>query len=158
MYRTVIFTITIGLLFLGAPAVAGTIYTWTDADGVQRYSNTQPPEDATNVRTIDEVDEDAVGADRRRDEFDRMVEEANEEAERHFDQQARKKARQAEQRKQQQKEARDQQISEEKARLTKEIEMLQNRALSPNFTQGMRDNLIRQLQERIDRMDAGSTN
>ena len=145
-------------MIVGGPAVAGTIYTWTDANGVQHYSNTQPPEDAANVQTIDEVDYDAVGADRRRMEFDRMVEQASEEAERHFDQQARQKALQAEQRKQLQKQARAQRVSEEKARLANEIEAIQNRALGPTFTQGMRDNLVRQLQEQIDRLEEGSAN
>ena len=158
MYRTLILMITAGVMIVGGPAVAGTIYTWTDANGVQHYSNTQPPEDAANVQTIDEVDYDAVGADRRRMEFDRMVEQASEEAERHFDQQARQKALQAEQRKQLQKQARAQRVSEEKARLANEIEAIQNRALGPTFTQGMRDNLVRQLQEQIDRLEEGSAN
>lgn len=153
--RTLV-TIPACLLIIGNTAPAGTIYTWTDADGVKRYSNAQPPEDADNVQTIEEVEYDDVGADRNRQEFDRMVEGASEEADRHFDQQARKKKQQATKRQQQKKETLERQAAEERARLMKEIEAIQNRGLGPNFTKGMRDNLIRDLQEKIDELDEGS--
>lgn len=157
MRKTTLLTMTACLIIIGHTSLAGTIYTWTDADGVKRYSNSQPPEDAQNVQTIDEVEYDETEADSSRREFDRMVEEASEEADRHFDQQARQKARQDAKRERSQKEARAQQISEEKARLMNEIEAIQNRALGPNFTQGMRDNLVRQLQEKIDQLEENST-
>ena len=153
-----IFMTTFWLLLAGHVASAGTIYTWTDADGVRRYSNAQPPEGVENVRTLDEVEyEGGAEDDSRRREFERMVEEASEEADRHFDQQARQKARQDAQRKQSEKQARNQLTAEEKARLMNEIEALQNRALGPNFTQGMRENLIRQLREKLDQLEAKST-
>jgi len=141
------------LLFVGNTVPAGTIYTWTDADGVKHYSNEQPPEDNENVETIEEVQYDQAEADRNRQEFDRMVEEASEEADRHFEQQAREKARQEEERQQRNKEVKKQQAAEQRARLEKQIEALRNRGLSPTFTKGMRDNLIRQLQEEIDRLE-----
>ncbi len=37
------------ILFLSSIAVAGDVYTWTDANGVKRFSNTAPPKDATNL-------------------------------------------------------------------------------------------------------------
>jgi hypothetical protein len=141
------------LLFFGNTVPAGTIYTWTDADGVKHYSNEQPPEDNENVETIEEVQYDQAEADRNRQEFDRMVEEASEEADRHFEQQSREKARQEEERQQRNKEVKKQQAAEQRTRLEKQIETLRNRGLSPTFTKGMRDNLIRQLQEEIDRLE-----
>ena len=158
MRWTTVLTMILWLIAIGNTALAGTIYTWTDADGVKHYSNSQPPEEAANVMTIEEVEYDQVGADRNREEFNRMVEGASEEADRHFDQQARKKAQQAAKQQRQKKEARERQSAAEKTRLMKEIEAIQNRALGPNFTQGMRDNLIRQLQEKIDQLDEGAAN
>ncbi|BBO77198.1 hypothetical protein DSCW_46150 [Desulfosarcina widdelii] len=140
------------LLLVSNTVPAGTIYTWTDADGVKHYSNEQPPEGIDKVQTIEEVQYDQAGADQKRQEYDRMVEEASEEADRHFDQQAQKKARQEEERQQQQQEEKDRRIAEQRDRLEKEIEAVRNRALGPNFTQGMKDNLIRQLQEKIDQL------
>ena len=158
MRWTTVLTMILWLVAIGNPAPAGMIYTWTDADGVKRYSNSQPPENADNVRTIEEVEYDPAGADRNREEFNRMVEGASEEADRHFDQQARKKAQQAATQQRQKKEAAERQSADEKARLMNEIEAIRNRALGPNFTKGMQDNLIRQLQEKIDQLDEGSAN
>jgi len=141
------------ILLIANTAPAGTIYTWTDADGVKHYSNAQPPEDNENVQTIEEVPYDQAGAVRIRQEYDRMVEEASENADRHFDQQAREKARQQKERQQQQQEEKERRIGEQRAVLEKQIEAIGNRALSPTFTQGMRDNLIRQLQEKIDQLE-----
>ena len=158
MRTTTILTITVCLLIFGSPALAGTIYTWTDANGVKRYSNQQPPEDADNVQTMDEVEYDSTGADSNRQEFDRMVEKASEEADRQIEAQDRKKEQQAKQQNRLQQEAHARQVAEEKARLMNEIEALRNRALGPTFTQGMRDNLIQQIREKIDRLDEGSAN
>ena len=154
----IILTLTICLSILGSPSWAGTIYTWTDADGVKRYSNSQPPEDVEDVQTIDEVEYDDTDAESRRRDFDRMAEEAGEEADKHFESQARQQARQEAQQKKRKEEARNQQIAAEKARLMKKIEALQNRGLGPNFTKGMRDNLIRPLQDKLDQLEKDSAN
>ena len=156
MRTTILITLTAGLMIFGNAATAGTIYTWTDADGVKRYSNSQPPEGVDNVQTIDEVEYDPTGEEDRRREFNRMAEQAGEEADEHFDNQARKKARQDAQRIRLKKEAKSRQTDEEKARLRKAIGALENRALGPNFTKGMRDNLIRPLQNKLDKLEKDS--
>ena len=158
MRTTTILTITVCLLIIGSLALAGTIYTWTDANGVKHYSNQQPPEGAENVQAMDEVQYDSVGADSNRQEYDHMVEKASEEADRQIEAQDRKKEQQAKQQNRLKQEAHARQVAEEKARLMNEIEALQNRALGPTFTQGMRDNLIQQIREKIDRLDEGSAN
>jgi hypothetical protein len=147
----------IGLLAAGT-AGAGTIYTWTDADGVKRYSNAQPPEGAENVQAIDEVEYQQSAGDQNRREFDRMVEEASREADQHFEQQKRQKALREEERTRRQEDAREEQIAAERARLLKEMETIQKRSLSPTFTKGMQDNLIQQVQEKIDRLEGGAGN
>lgn len=153
MRWTPLFTITACFLLAGNTALAGTIYTWTDADGVKRYSNSQPPEDADNVQTIDEVQYDERGADQRRKDFDRMAEEAGEDADRHFEEQARKKQQTAEVQRQRQQAEKARQVAEEQAKLQKQIEAVQARGLGPNFSAGQRDNLVRQLQKQIDQLE-----
>ncbi|WP_319522350.1 DUF4124 domain-containing protein [uncultured Desulfosarcina sp.] len=141
------------LLLVGHSVSAGSIYTWTDADGVKHYSNEQPPEGIEEVQTIEEVQGDPTSAEQNQQEYDRMVEEASEGADRHFDERAQEKARQEEERQQQQDEEKERRIAEQRARLEKEIEAVRNRGLSPTFTKGMQDNLIRQLQEQIDQLE-----
>ena len=156
MHRIIIFSLALCCLLVGNTASADSIYTWTDADGVKRYSNSQPPEDAQNVQAIEEVQYDQVGAEKSRQEYDRMVKDANREADRHFEQQARKKARQAEARQQKEQEQKAQEIDQERAKLQKQIEDIQKRGYSPTFTKGMQDNLIKEVQEKIDQLEGGS--
>lgn len=134
-------------------ALAGTIYTWTDTDGVKRYSNAQPPEDAENVTTIDEVQSSQDQNDQIRQEYDQMVEEASQEADRHFEEEAAKKAkaRQAEQQQKDEKHA--QQLEQERQKLQREIASIQNRGLSPTFSAGQKAYLIKQIQDKIDQID-----
>jgi hypothetical protein len=142
------------LFFLFSSTVtAGTIFTWTDADGVKRYSNSQPPEDADNVQTIEEIQYEQRGDDQSRREFDRMAEESGEDADRHFEEQARKKEQAAEAQRQRQLEKKSQEDTEKRANLQKQIEEIQARGLGPNFSAGQRDHLIRQVQEKIDALE-----
>lgn len=153
MRWTSLLTIIACLLLAGNTALAGTIYTWTDADGVRRYSNSQPPEDADNVQTIEEIQYEQRDDDQGRREFDRMAEESGEAADRHFEEQARKKERAAEAERQRQVEEKSLEDAEERANLQKQIEDIQARGLGPNFSAGQKDNLIRQVQEQIDQLE-----
>jgi hypothetical protein len=143
-------------VLLGSTTMADTIYTWTDADGVKRYSNAQPPQGVGNVQTIEEVQYDDTGADRNRRNYEAMVKEASKAADRHFEQQDRKKAMQADAKRRREQEAQNQKIAEERARLMKEIEAIKQRGYSPTFTKGMQDNLIKEVQAKIDQLDQGS--
>ena len=134
-------------------ALAGTIYTWTDADGVKRYSNAQPPENADNVKAIDEFQTDQDSSDQVRQEYDRMVEEVSQEADRHFEKQAEKKARAREAAQQQKQEENRQQLEHERQKLQQELESIQNRGLSTTFSAGMKKNMIKQVQDKIDQID-----
>jgi flagellar biosynthesis GTPase FlhF len=134
-------------------AMAGTIYTWTDADGVKRYSNAQPPEGAENVKTIDEVQSRQDDNSQIRQEYDRMVDEASQEADQHFEKQSEKKARARDTEKQRGKEQRNQQLEQERQKLLKEIDALRNRGLSATFSEGQREYLIKQIQDQIDQID-----
>lgn len=133
--------------------MAGTIYTWTDADGVKRYSNAQPPEGTGNVRTIDEVQSSQDNSSQIRQEYDRMVDEASQKADRHFKEQAERKAKARDAEKEQKKDQYDQQLLHQRQKLLQEIDALRNRGLSATFSAGQREYLIEQLQEKIDQID-----
>jgi hypothetical protein len=153
MHPRILFHLTVLFFLFSGTVPAGTIFTWTDADGVKRYSNSQPPEDTENVQTIEEIQYEQLGDDQRRQEFDRMAEESGEDADRHFEEQAQKREQAAEAERQQQLEEKSRQVAEEQAKLQKQIEDIQARGLGPNFSAGQRDNLIRQVQEEIDRLE-----
>ena len=143
-------------VLLGSTTMADTIYTWTDADGVKRYSNAQPPEGVGDVQTIEEVQYDDTGADQNRRNYEAMVKAASKEADRHFEQQDRKKAMQAEAKRRREQAAQDEKVAEERARLMKEIEAIEKRGYSATFTKGMKENLIKEVQAKIDQLDQGS--
>jgi Domain of unknown function (DUF4124) len=145
----------IGLSFLLVPMVVNaTIYTWTDANGVKRYSNSAPPEDARNVQKIDEIHSDQNADERNREAYDRMVEDASRGADQQFEQQAEKKALEAGARQEQEKTEKAQRVERERDRLQKQIDAIEGRGLGPNFTAGMKANLVKQVQDRIDRLES----
>lgn len=153
MHRTILTILTISLLFVSPIALAGTIYTWTDEDGVKRYSNSQPPENAKNVESIQEFQYDEQKADAQRQAYDTMVKKAGEEADLHFEQQAEKKAKEAEERRQAELDERTRQIVEEQARLRQEIANIENRGLSTTFTMGMKEKQIKQIKKKITELE-----
>lgn len=158
MRLIIVFSLTVLFYLIGGTVTAGTIYTWTGADGVKRYANSQPPEDAENVQTIDEIQYDQRGDNQRRQEYNRMVERASESADRHFEEQAREKERQAEARQQREQDAKDQQLEKARAELLRQIDNIQNRGYSATFTQGMKENLINAVQEKIDQLEGNAGN
>lgn len=137
----------------GQTVVAGTIYTWTDADGVKRYSNSQPPEDVENLQSIPEIQYDQAGDDQNRQTYNRMVEDASQSADRHFEEQAQQKAQAAQAERTQQMAAQAQRNEEERAKLQKNIDDLKGRALSTTFSKGQKEYLIKQVQEKIDQLE-----
>lgn len=142
------------IFFWVQTALGGTIYTWTDADGVKRFSNSQPPEEASQVQTIDEVQTDQSGEDRARQEYDRMVEEASRSADRYLEEQAEKKANEAEAAQVRIQSEQAQRNEAERARLQKELDQIQGRGLSTTFSAGQKEYLINQLKEKMDQLDA----
>ena len=153
MNRTIVLILLVLSLMLVNVVLAGTIYTWTDADGVKRYSNTEPPEGAKNVKTIEEVQTSKDSSDQIRQNYDRMVEEASQDADRQFQEQAEKKAREAEAEQKRKLEKQAQQIEQEREKLQQEIEAIQHRGLSPTFSAGQKEYLIKQIQDKIDQLN-----
>lgn len=132
---------------LAAPAIADTIYIWTDEKGVKRFSN-QPPEGVENFETVEGTR--SKPEEQTRPGLEKLVEEVkreNQETERQREQE--EALRKAEE-KRKAAEEKNTRVQTERAQLQKQIDELNNRALSPTFTQGMRDNQIRMIQEKMD--------
>jgi hypothetical protein len=142
-------TLTLLVLLLTLPAFGDTIYIWTDKNGVKRFSD-QPPAGGEEFETVQ--GEKAETEKDNREGLQQMfqqVEQENREAEqRRAEREAERKA-EAERRAEAAKQAR---IQAERDRLQEQIDALNKRALSPTFTQGMRDNQIKALQEQIDQL------
>ncbi len=134
-------------LLLPIPAFGDTIYIWTDKNGVKRFSD-QPP---TDVEEFETVQGEKAGAENENREglqemFDQVAQENREADQLRAEKEAARKA-EAERKAEAQKEAK---IKAERDRLQQQIDELNKRALSPTFSQGMRDNLINELQKQID--------
>ena len=134
---------------------AETIYSWTDDQGIRRYSNQAPPENARDVKILESVESSegtttSSAPDRRFDEFVERVRNESRELER--ERQASEAARAAEKqrRRQTQQEAR---IDAERRKLQAEIDAIKARGLSRTFSQGMKDSLIQKVQKRMDLLE-----
>lgn len=140
---------TLLVLLLSMPAFGDTIYVWTDKDGVKRFSD-QPP---TEVEKFETVQGDQSGAEEEnrqglQEMYDQVDRENREADQRRAEREAARKA-EAERKAAAQKEAR---TKAERDRLQQQIDSLKQRALSPTFTKGMRDNQIEALQKQIDEL------
>ncbi|BBO90108.1 DUF4124 domain-containing protein [Desulfosarcina ovata] len=158
MHRISAFIVTAMIVLAGSITFAGTIYTWTDADGVKRYSNSPPPEDVEQYETINELQGDQEAEGRKREEYDRMVQEAGQAADRHFEQQAEEKAKAAQAERDRKMETQASRIAAERERLEKEIAAINGRALGPNFSPGQKAALIERVQEKINHLERDPDN
>lgn len=143
------------LSFTAGLAMAGDIYTWTDAKGVKRFSD-HPPQSATEVKVIESIREsDPTQSDQPvvREEYRRMVEVVTEEnRQSELEKQQKAEAMAAEQRKKEEAEKQARKDSDRQL-LQDRIDALNNRALGSGFTEGMRQNQINAIQRLIDQMD-----
>lgn len=139
------------VLMIGTYASGGTIYIWTDENGVKRFSDQPPPEGIEDYQT-------AEGSVAKPDEGEREglrqmlneVEAQKRESERKEEAQA---AARAEEQKREAEAQRRAETQAEREQLQKQISDLRKRALSPTFTQGMRDHQINEIQKQIDALD-----
>lgn len=145
--RWVLALLLVSLTFAG-PLVAGSVYSWTDEDGVRHYSNTgipdevveadvQPEENAPSQTSeaSEETDVDAnEGAS------PESLTDGDDTAETAPDAQgtARFEAR----------------VAKERQRLEAEIKMIKGLSIGKSFTQGMKDARIRPLQEQLSLLNA----
>ena len=154
MHRITQLCLAMAILLLAGPAIAGTIYTWTDADGVKRFSDSPPPEGTPNVQTTNEIESNPGAGDQASQTYDQMVDEASKSADEQFAQEDAKRAAEAEAERQQQTETIDQRVAAEKERLQQQINQIESRGLGPTFSQGQKDAMIQEVQTRIDRLES----
>ena len=153
----------IGLFILVLPLTIGadTIYTWTDENGVTRFSNESPPENIKTFKVIESAPAPAPSSEsdpgnKRRSSYDQMIERvvgeskaaeekrkqdaAQKEAEKKRELEAQKEANRSAQRKQ----------------LEAQIEAIKKRAVSPTFPNGMKQAQIDALKKKIEAVEKGS--
>jgi hypothetical protein len=147
------------LLLLAPPAIAETIYTWTDSEGKQYFSDKVPPDALSDYKTIETAPDSAGPSNvtpQRRPSYDFMVEKAKREA-----LQSEKQRRiEAETRERQEKREAELQhkarIEPERRRLEKAIKAIENRALSPTFSMGMKKAQIKTLRQKLEKLENSS--
>jgi chromosome segregation ATPase len=140
--------ILVTLMILAGSANGGTIYIWTDENGVKRFSDAPPPKGIENYETA--VGSTSKPAEGQREGLTKMLEEQEQQSrEEDVKKEAAEAAQAAEQKRKAQAEEKAR-IQPERDRLQKQINDLQNRALSPTFTEGMRQNQIEKIQKQID--------
>jgi hypothetical protein len=154
-----IMVVVVGLamgLLLAANSSSKTIYSWTDKDGVQRFSDHYPTENVENFKQFESqtIPSNSPGAsDERRPSYDQMVRRASQDARRMEQQRKAEAAARAAEKKRLAEERRQAKIKAERSRLLQQIEAIKNRALSPTFPQGMKDAQIKKIQKRIDALE-----
>ena len=145
------------VLCLVPSVIAGTIYTWTDLEGKQHFSDKPPSDTVTDYKEIKKVPSSSSQTNlspERRSSYDRMVEDAKDEALR-SEQQRRKEAEaRALQEKREAEQRHKERIEPERRRLEQAIRDLENRALSPTFSMGMKKAQIDALRKELEKLTA----
>jgi signal transduction histidine kinase len=133
------------------PATADTLYKWVDRNGVQNFSNQPPPAEVESYEIIEGVGEtDKDGGERA--SYQMMMERVQEENRRSEALEKQKAQERAEKEKHKAEAEREKRINEERQRLERRIDDIKNRALGPNFTEGMRRAQIEEIQKQIDEL------
>ncbi|GAB6904644.1 exported hypothetical protein [Desulfosarcina cetonica] len=154
MCRNIVLLAVVAWMALWCGAVmAGSVYTWTDADGVKRFSDSPPPEDAKDVQTIDEIPNNPQAEKQQRQDYNRMVDKASQAADRQLKEEAEKKAMEAEKEADRRKAELDSRVVAEREKLQKEIDAIKGRALGPTFSPGQKAAMIEKVQKKIDSLE-----
>lgn len=139
-------------LVLPAPLIADTIYIWTDKDGVKRFSNEQP-EGVEDYETVQSVESENDADNNARPGLKKMVSDVEAQNRAADERKANENARKQREKTAQESAEKEAANSAERARLQKKIDELNNRALGPTFTQGMRESQIKEIQKQIDALE-----
>lgn len=152
----VLFSVLIICLLVASPVMADTIYIWTDENGVKRFSDQRPEGvedyDTATSSTSDDSGEE-VKNDTRRPGLEKMIEDVEKENRLADERKAAERARMEKEKVEKEKAEKDSKNAAERARLQKKIDEINNRALSPTFTQGMRDNQINEIRKKMQELE-----
>ena len=145
------------ILCLAPPVIAGTIYTWTDSEGKQHFSDQPPPDTVADFKET-QTAPDASGqtnlSPERRGSFDQMVEKARQESLQNEQQRRKEAEARALQEKSEAEKRRMARIEPERRRLEQAIKDIENRALSPTFSMGMKKAQIEKLRKELEKLTA----
>jgi len=92
--------------------------------------------------------------DEQRQAYDQMVEEATREADEYLEQKQKEQQEAAEEEEDQARSADDERIETERERIETEMEMVREKGLGPNYTEGMRENQLQELESRLNQLDS----
>jgi V/A-type H+-transporting ATPase subunit G/H len=92
--------------------------------------------------------------DEQRQAYDQMVEEATREADAYLEQKQKEQQEAAKEAQEQTEAAGDERIEAERQRLEDEIDKVRERGLDPNYTEGMRENQLQELEEKINLLNS----
>lgn len=148
MWKYLFLFLAVFLLVSHAPA--GTIYIWTDANGVKHFSDQAPPKGIQNYDTV-QGEIDRSGSEQR-EGFKQMMEEVEQENLQADQEREAKKAAKAAAEKEKKAAEEQNRIQAERERLQKKIDELNNRALSPTFTEGMRQAQIAAIRKEMEKI------
>lgn len=153
--KIVLIFLTLVFLLLNM-VTAGEIYIWTDADGVKRFSDHPPTNDSKKVEVIEGVQESDSENQQPgiRENYRRMIETVVTESHQNEVEKQRKEEADAAERTKKEEADKQSRADLERQRLQKQIDALNNRALSPGFTEGMRQNQIEAIQRAMDQIDS----
>jgi hypothetical protein len=133
-------------------AESETLYKWTDRHGVQKFSNQPPPPEVETYEIIEGV-RNPASPEGERSSYRSMMNRVEEEKLRNEALERRKANERAQEERRQAEADRENRISAERRSLEQEIEAIENRALGPRFTEGMRRAQIEELQKKIDQLE-----
>jgi hypothetical protein len=145
------------MLCMAPPVVAGTIYTWIDSEGKQHFSDEPPPDTVTDYKKIQTVPDSSGQTNlspERRFSYDQMVEKAKQEALQSEQRRRKEDKARAIQEKREAEKRRKARIEPERRRLEQAIKDLENRALSPTFSMGMKKAQIEKLRKELEALMA----
>jgi hypothetical protein len=135
------------ILVVSGTAHAGTVYQWTDENGVRHFSNTGAPPDVGNVDTTDEKlvapEEEESTAQEAQQEQEEVLSNAPETQEETAEPTLREQVEQIQQ------ERMSRQVEDERQRLQAEIRQIEGRGLGTGFTEGMRAAQLEPLREQL---------
>ena len=155
--RFSIILIAIIFVFLQLPDLyAGTIYSWTDKNGIKKYSNTAPEEDVEHLEVIEEmplsetsntdieVDEEGLGQADRELEVDNRISELKTEQQQIKNEEKKNKIADG---------PLNEKIQAEKIRLLEKIDHIEKLAVGRSLSLARKNAMIKQFRDKLDLLE-----
>lgn len=146
-----------GIVLLFIPDLhADRIYSWTDENGVKRYSNTEPSDNAKDVEIIKEIphtQDDDKKSEQGESELEQLIDEHEAESSAEtIEREEKNKKIEAEKKKVAQDKL-NKKIRTEKERLQNEIKRIEQLAVGRSFSLAMKKSKLKEYKEKIDLLE-----